>query len=119
VKLSRDDLVMLGAASRETRTLAEMAVEAIFVGAFIDGQIERHTKGYLVVVRLVRAERIVRGLELLVVWSALDEGLKLAVLGLDVRGILLAHDRWRRRMDAAVEKALRDARVRLGLPDEG
>ena len=108
---------MLGAATHETRALTKLAVEAVFKEAIIDGQIERGPKGYGVVVRLVRAEQVLHEVELLVVWNDLDEVLKLAVLGLYVRGVLLGAERWKRRSDRAVERALHEARVRVGLQD--
>jgi hypothetical protein len=116
VLLGHDDLALLAAASGQTRQLARLAVEAIFAGAVIDAQIAPDATGYTVTLRVVRAEEIIREVELEVRTNGLPEDLRAGVLLLHLRGVLVGLDRWRRRAALAERAAIEAAYARFGSP---
>jgi hypothetical protein len=115
VLLGHDDLALLAAASGQTRQLARLAVEAIFAGAVI-AQIAPDATGYTVTLRVVRAEEIIREVELEVRTNGLPEDLRAGVLLLHLRGVLVGLDRWRRRAALAERAAIEAAYARFGSP---
>jgi hypothetical protein len=119
VELHRQDLAMLGSACRDMRAVARLAVHAVMTAGCVDVQIERNGWDFLFVLRVVTGERVLEERELRVAWTDIDEPTRLALLLLYVRGALLGAERWQRRSDRAVERALREARARLGLPEGG
>lgn len=117
--LSRSDLGLIAAATREPREVARLAVQALLRGHTLDGQVEQNGAGYVVTVTEIDGEVVVSELVLTVQVRGLDEELRLRLLLLHVRGLLIGAERWRRRSDVAIEQALQAARARLGMPDEG
>jgi hypothetical protein len=116
VEVSRDELAVLAGAVGDVRGVARLAVESVMSGADLDVQVEREKRGYVVSVRVVRGDQLLREQEFVVKWYGLTEHARFVVLLLNVRGLCLGAERWKRRSDAAADAAIRAARARLGLP---
>ncbi len=96
--LSRCDLGLLAAAATDRKLFASLIFGAIISERGLDVQIERAGRDYVVVMTETVCDVVVAEHRLPIMWSDLDEVVRLAVLKMYVEGVLAGHPRWRRRM---------------------
>ncbi len=114
---TRSDVVLIWSASGKPSELVRLAARAAFLAHEVDVQLEKSGAGYVITVTELRGELVVSEVVLHVTVGEIEEPHRLGLLLIWTESILLDAARWRRRSDAAIAVALRDAAVRLGLPD--